>query len=78
MAWTHPRGRSAGPGVVPGAVDFTLTNQDSGDFHGQNLANTSFAGAVGRRADHEANLRRILTQAPSPKPTSGVPISPMP
>lgn len=46
------------------SVDYTLTNQSDGDFHNQNLANTSFAGAVGRNADfHGANLHgAILTQ----------------
>ena len=45
-------------------VDYTLTNQSGGDFRGQNLANTSFAGAVGRGADfRDANLHgAILTQ----------------
>ena len=45
-------------------VDYTLTNQSNGDFRGQNLANTSFAGAVGRGADfRDANLHgAILTQ----------------
>ena len=65
----HGLDTSAGVGLQDRAlfqetVDFTLTNQDSGDFHGQNLANTSFAGAVGRRADFsDANLHgAILTQ----------------
>ena len=65
----HGLDTSAGVGLQDRAlfqetVDFTLTNQDSGDFHGQNLANTSFAGAVGRRADFsQANLHgAILTQ----------------
>ncbi|MEB3322593.1 MAG: pentapeptide repeat-containing protein [Synechococcaceae cyanobacterium] len=31
-------------------VDYTLTNQSGADFHGQDLAETSFAGAVARRA----------------------------
>ena len=45
-------------------VDYTLTNQSNGDFRGQNLANTSFAGATGRGADfRDANLHgAILTQ----------------
>ena len=45
-------------------VDYTLTNQSNGDFEGQNLANTSFAGAVGRGANFRgANLHgAILTQ----------------
>jgi len=60
---------SAGVGLQDRAlfqetVDYTLTNQSGGDFHGQNLANTSFAGAVGRGADfRDANLSgAILTQ----------------
>ena len=60
---------SAGVGLQDRAlfqetVDYTLTNQTGGDFHNQNLANTSFAGAVGRNADfREANLHgAILTQ----------------
>ena len=60
---------SAGVGLQDRAlfqetVDYTLTNQSGGDFHGQNLANTSFAGAVGRGADfQDANLHgAILTQ----------------
>jgi hypothetical protein len=46
------------------SVDYTLTNQSNKDFHGQNLANASFAGAVGRGADFSgANLHgAILTQ----------------
>jgi uncharacterized protein YjbI with pentapeptide repeats len=32
-------------------VDYTLTNQSEQDFSGQNLANTSFAGVEGRRAN---------------------------
>ena len=60
---------SAGVGLQDRAlfqetVDYTLTNQTGGDFHNQNLANTSFAGAVGRSADfRDANLHgAILTQ----------------
>ena len=60
---------SAGVGLQDRAlfqetVDYTLTNQSNRDFHGQNLANTSFAGAVGRGADfRDANLHgAILTQ----------------
>ena len=60
---------SAGVGLQDRAlfqekVDYTLTNQSGGDFHGQNLANTSFAGAVGRGADFRgSNLHgAILTQ----------------
>jgi hypothetical protein len=50
-------------------IDYTLTNQSEQDFHGQNLANTSFAGAVGRRADFSgANLHgAILTQGAFPE-----------
>ena len=42
----------------------TLTNQSGHDFHGQDLRNTSFAGAVGRGADFsDANLHgAIFTQ----------------
>ncbi|WP_250399012.1 pentapeptide repeat-containing protein, partial [Synechococcus sp. MU1648] len=53
---------SAGVGLQDRAlfqekVDYTLTNQSNGDFQGQNLANTSFAGAVGRGANFQgANL----------------------
>jgi uncharacterized protein YjbI with pentapeptide repeats len=45
-------------------VDYTLTNQSDHDFHGQDLRNTSFAGAVGRGADFsDANLHgAIFTQ----------------
>jgi uncharacterized protein YjbI with pentapeptide repeats len=32
-------------------VDYTLTNQSGQDFHGQQLAESSFAGAVAREAD---------------------------
>ena len=59
---------SAGVGLQDRAlfqekVDYTLTNQSNGDFEGQNLANTSFAGAVGRGANFRgANLHgAILT-----------------
>ena len=65
----HALDTSAGVGLQDRAlfqetVDYTLTNQSNGDFHGQNLANTSFAGAVGRGADfRDANLHgAILTQ----------------
>lgn len=46
------------------SVDYTLTNQSNQDFHGQNLANASFAGAVGRGANFAgADLHgAILTQ----------------
>jgi uncharacterized protein YjbI with pentapeptide repeats len=60
---------SAGVGLQERAlfqdrVDYTLTNQSGVDFSGQQLANTSFAGAVGRDADFSgADLRgSILTQ----------------
>ena len=45
-------------------IDYTLTNQSGADFHNLNLANSSFAGAVGRGADFSgANLHgAILTQ----------------
>jgi uncharacterized protein YjbI with pentapeptide repeats len=45
-------------------VDYTLTNQSNGDFRGQNLANTSFAGATGRGADFRDAILHgaILTQ----------------
>lgn len=35
-------------------VDYTLTNQAGKDFHGQDLHETSFAGAVGRQANFDA------------------------
>ena len=49
---------SAGVGLQDRAlfqerVDYTLTNQSDVDFHGQQLTNTSFAGAVGRGFDLE-------------------------
>ena len=49
-------------------VDYTLTNQNEQDFSGQNLANTSFAGATGRHANFRgADLHgAILTQAAFP------------
>ena len=55
-------------------VDYTLTNQSGGDFRGQNLANTSFAGAVGRGADfRDANLHgAILTQGAFCVPTPSI------
>ena len=66
---SHALDTSAGVGLQDRAlfqetVDYTLTNQSNGDFRGQNLANTSFAGAVGRGADfRDANLHgAILTQ----------------
>lgn len=50
-------------------VDYTLTNQNGQDFSGQNLANTSFAGATGRQANFSgADLHgAILTQAAFPE-----------
>ncbi|MFZ0407020.1 MAG: pentapeptide repeat-containing protein [Cyanobium sp.] len=50
-------------------IDYTLTNQNEQDFSGQNLANTSFAGAQGRRAHFAgADLHgAILTQAAFPE-----------
>ncbi len=50
-------------------VDYTLTNQNGADFSGQDLANTSFAGAAGRHAHFAgANLHgAILTQAAFPE-----------
>ena len=35
-------------------VDYTLTNQSGQDFHGQDLSETSFAGAVARQANFDA------------------------
>ncbi|WP_254937879.1 pentapeptide repeat-containing protein [Cyanobium sp. Morenito 9A2] len=56
-----------GPFEAPpaAAVDFTLTNQNGADFHGQELVGTSFAGAVARGANFAgAQLQgSILTQA---------------
>ena len=50
-------------------VDYTLTNQSDQDFSQQQLANTSFAGAVGKRANFAgANLHgAILTQGAFPE-----------
>ena len=50
-------------------VDYTLTNQNGVDFHDQQLANTSFAGAQGRGANFAgADLRgAILTQGAFPE-----------
>jgi len=50
-------------------VDYTLTNQSGTDFSGQDLANTSFAGAAERHANFAgANLHgAILTQAAFPE-----------
>jgi uncharacterized protein YjbI with pentapeptide repeats len=51
------------------SVDYTLTNQSEQDFSAQQLANSSFAGVIGRRARFDgANLHgAILTQAAFPK-----------
>lgn len=45
-------------------LDYTLTNQAGQDFHGQDLRDTSFAGAVGRQANFDgADLNgAIFTQ----------------
>ena len=50
-------------------VDYTLTNQSGKDFSGQQLVNTSFAGAVGKGANFSgANLHgAILTQGAFPE-----------
>jgi uncharacterized protein YjbI with pentapeptide repeats len=50
-------------------VDYTLTNQSDKDFSQQQLANTSFAGVVGKRANFAgANLHgAILTQGAFPE-----------
>lgn len=50
-------------------IDYTLTNQNGADFHGQDLANTSFAGAAARGANFAgAQLHgAILTQAAFPE-----------
>ncbi len=50
-------------------VDYTLTNQSDQNFSQQQLANTSFAGAVGKRANFAgANLHgAILTQGAFPE-----------
>jgi len=34
-------------------IDYTLTNQSGKDFHGQDLSESSFAGAVGRQANFD-------------------------
>ena len=64
---------SAGVGLQDRAlfqdtVDYTLTNQSGKDFSGQQLANTSFAGAVGKAANFSgADLHgAILTQGAFP------------
>jgi uncharacterized protein YjbI with pentapeptide repeats len=45
-------------------IDYTLTNQSGKDFHGQDLSESSFAGAVGRQANFDgADLHgAIFTQ----------------
>jgi len=50
-------------------VDYTLTNQNGGDFSRQDLAHTSFAGAQGRGASFQgADLHgAILTQGAFPE-----------
>ena len=50
-------------------IDYTLTNQNEADFSNQDLANTSFAGAAGRRANFDgADLHgAILTQGAFPE-----------
>ena len=61
---------AAAPAVAEfSGVDYTLTNQSEQDFHGQDLANTSFAGAVGRRADFSGAVLHgaILTQGAFPE-----------
>lgn len=65
---------SAGVGLQDRAlfqdtVDYTLTNQSGKDFSGQQLPNTSFAGAVGKGANFSgANLHgAILTQGAFPE-----------
>lgn len=65
---------SAGVGLQDRAlfqdtVDYTLTNQSGKDFSGQHLANTSFAGAVGKGAKFvDADLHgAIFTQGAFPE-----------
>ena len=65
---------SAGVGLQDRAlfqdtVDYTLTNQSGKDFSGQQLSNTSFAGAVGKAANFSgANLHgAIFTQGAFPE-----------
>ena len=50
-------------------VDYTLTSQNGSDFSGQQLANSSFAGAKGRQANFSgADLNgAIFTQAQFPQ-----------
>jgi len=58
----------SGAGWAFEKVDYTLTNQSGQDFHGQALANSSFAGVAGRGANFAgADLSgAILTQAAFP------------
>ncbi len=65
---------SAGVGLQDRAlfqdtVDYTLTNQSGQDFSGQKLANTSFAGAVGKGTNFAgADLHgAIFTQGAFPE-----------
>ncbi|MBM5785051.1 MAG: pentapeptide repeat-containing protein [Cyanobacteria bacterium K_DeepCast_35m_m1_288] len=65
---------SAGAGLQDRAlfqdtVDYTLTNQSGKDFSGQKLANTSFAGAVGKGTNFAgADLHgAIFTQGAFPE-----------
>ncbi len=65
---------SAGVGLQDRAlfqdtVDYTLTNQSGKDFSGQKLANTSFAGAVGKGTNFTgADLHgAIFTQGAFPE-----------
>ena len=65
---------SAGVGLQDRAlfqdtVDYTLTNQSGKDFSGQQLANTSFAGAVGKGTNFAgADLHgAIFTQGAFPE-----------
>ena len=81
----HALDTSAGVGLQDRAlfqetVDYTLTNQSNGDFHGQNLANTSFAGAVGRGADFRdaTCTARSSRRGPSLRRTSVAPTFRMP
>ena len=59
-------------------VDYTLTNQSGGDFHGQNLFNTSFSGATGKGADFTNALldredqRRLCQDADGVNSSGGV------
>jgi len=66
---TGPAVQAAGAADFQDTVDYTLTNQSGKDFSGQQLANTSFAGAVGKQANFAgANLHgAILTQGAFPE-----------